>query len=230
MAQYRRIKVYNTILEQGLVPLFYHQDLPTARQIVAAVQGGGGNIVEFTNRGDSAFEVFSKLAQEVALSASGKSAFPGMILGVGSVLDAPTAALFVAAGANFIVGPAFNPEVARLCNRRKIAYLPGCGTVSEISAAEEAGVEIVKLFPGESVGGPGFVKAVLGPLPWANLLPTGGVDATEESIQKWFKAGVCAVGMGSNLVTKDFVAAGNFQGISERTAHVLAWIRAARAA
>jgi 2-dehydro-3-deoxyphosphogluconate aldolase/(4S)-4-hydroxy-2-oxoglutarate aldolase len=220
MAQFRRIQVYNTLLEQGLVPLFYHHDLPTARQVIAALQAGGTSVVEFTNRGDSAFEVFSNLSQAV----------PGLILGVGSVLDAPTAALFIAAGANFIVGPAFNPEVARLCNRRKIAYLPGCATVSEISAAEEMGAEIVKIFPGETLGGPAFVKAVLAPLPWANLMPTGGVDATEESIHKWFKAGVCAVGMGSNLVSKDAVASGNFNRISERTAQVLAWIRAARSA
>jgi 2-dehydro-3-deoxyphosphogluconate aldolase/(4S)-4-hydroxy-2-oxoglutarate aldolase len=218
MAQYRRLQVYNTLLEQGLAPLFYHQDAQIARQIVEAVQAGGGKIVEFTNRGDFAYPVFSQIAHAV----------PGMILGVGSVLDAPTAAVFIAAGANFIVSPAFNPEVARLCNRRKIAYLPGCGTVSEISTAEEYGAEIVKIFPGETLGGPAFVKAVLAPLPWANLMPTGGVDATQESIQKWFKAGACAVGMGSNLVSKDALATRNFNLVSERTAQVLAWIQAAQ--
>lgn len=223
MAQHKRLAVYNTLIDLGLVPLFYHADSETSKQVVQAIYAGGGRVVEFTNRGDFAFEVFTGLAHHVVKT------MPDLVLGVGSVLDAPTAAMYIAAGANFVVGPAFNPEVARLCNRRKIAYLPGCGTVSEISTAEEYGVEIVKLFPGEAVGGPGFVKAVLGPLPWARLMPTGGVDATEASIQSWFKAGVCAVGMGSNLVTKDFLSAGNWAGISERTAQVLAWIRAARA-
>jgi 2-dehydro-3-deoxyphosphogluconate aldolase/(4S)-4-hydroxy-2-oxoglutarate aldolase len=210
------------MIELGLVPVFYHPDLEVARQIVLACQAGGARIVEFTNRGDFAFQVFSALSQDLA------KAEPDVILGVGSVIDAPTAGMYIAAGANFIVGPALNAEVARLCNRRKIAYMPGCGSASEISQAEELGVEIVKIFPGEAVGGPGFVKAILGPCPWTRIMPTGGVDATEESIRAWFKAGVACVGMGSNLITKERVAAGDFEAISQKVAQVLAWIKATR--
>jgi len=143
-------------------------------------------------------------------------------------VDAPTAAMYIAYGANFIVGPNFNPEVARLCNRRKIAYAPGCASMTEIADAEELGVEMVKVFPGKSVGGPDFVKSVLGPCPWTRIMPTGGVDATQESINAWFKAGVACVGIGSQLITKQFVAEGNFDGLAQKTAQVLHWIREVR--
>jgi len=144
------------------------------------------------------------------------------------VVDAGTAGLYINSGANFVVGPVLNPEVARLCNRRKVAYSPGCATPSEISAAEEWGVEIVKVFPGQTVGGPAFVKSVLGPMPWTRIMPTGGVDATRESIRAWFGAGVTAVGIGSKLIDKARVAAGDFEGISRQVAQVLAWIAQAR--
>jgi 2-dehydro-3-deoxyphosphogluconate aldolase/(4S)-4-hydroxy-2-oxoglutarate aldolase len=147
---------------------------------------------------------------------------------VGSVDDAPTAALYLAHGANFVVGPTFSEEVVRLCNRRKVAYLPGCGSVNEIATAEEWGVEIVKLFPGESVGGPGFVKALLAPRPWTRVMPTGGVTPEEDNLRAWFEAGVVCVGMGSNLVRSDWVKAGNFQAIQDSTRTVLDRIRAIR--
>jgi 2-dehydro-3-deoxyphosphogluconate aldolase/(4S)-4-hydroxy-2-oxoglutarate aldolase len=214
--------VLNTILELGLVPVFYNGDLEVAKQIVAACVKGGSRVVEFTNRGDFAFQVFTALAQHVA------RAKPDVILGVGSVMDAPTAALYISAGANFVVGPVLNPEVARLCNRRKVAYVPGCGSATEISQAEELGVEIVKVFPGDSVGGPAFVKAVLGPCPWTLIMPTGGVDPTEESMRAWFKAGVACVGIGSKLITKELVAARDFDALSKKVAQVLAWIKEVR--
>jgi 2-dehydro-3-deoxyphosphogluconate aldolase/(4S)-4-hydroxy-2-oxoglutarate aldolase len=222
VARFSRLDVLNTVIDLGLVPVFTHPDLAVARQIVAACRAGGARVVEFTNRGDSAPRVFAELAQTVAESA------PDVILGVGTVVDAPTAALYLSAGANFVVGPILNPEIARLCNRRKVAYMPGCGSATEISQAEELGVEIVKVFPGSSVGGPGFVKAVLAPMPWTRIMPTGGVDASEESIRAWFGAGVACVGIGSKLVAKDLVAAGDFDAISARVAQVLAWIEEAR--
>jgi 2-dehydro-3-deoxyphosphogluconate aldolase/(4S)-4-hydroxy-2-oxoglutarate aldolase len=154
---------------------------------------------------------------------------PDVILGVGSVVDAPTAALYIAYGANFVVGPLLNPEIARLCNQRKIAYSPGCGSASEIARAEELGVEIVKVFPGTSVGGPAFVRSVLGPCPWTSIMPTGGVDATEESIMAWFGAGVACVGIGSKLIRKEWVAAGDWMAITAQVRKVLAWIQDARA-
>lgn len=222
MARYTRLQVYDAMLTTGLVPLFYHDDPMVAQEIVKAVSNGGARVLEFTNRGEKALPVFSHVNSYIV-----DTKLP-IILGVGSVVDAPTAALYIAHGANFIVGPLFNPEVARLCNRRKIAYLPGCATVAEISAAEEAGVEIVKVFPGETVGGPAFIKAVLGPLPWTRLMPTGGVEATRESVQSWLKAGACCVGLGSNLVRKDWVAVKNYQAMQETTSSILKWIAEAR--
>jgi 2-dehydro-3-deoxyphosphogluconate aldolase/(4S)-4-hydroxy-2-oxoglutarate aldolase len=222
MARYDRLCVLNTMIELGLVPVFYNPDVGVAKRIVAACRAGGARVVEFTNRGDFAFQVYTELARHVA------EAEPDVILGVGSVIDAPTAALYISAGANFVVGPVLNAEVARLCNRRKVAYSPGCGSVSEISDAEELGVEIVKVFPGTQVGGPAFVKAVRGPMPWTRIMPTGGVDATEESIRGWFEAGAACAGMGSKLITKELVARGDFDAISAKVAQVLAWIREVR--
>lgn len=224
MAQFDRLTVYNTILTDGMVPLFYHHDLATSRQIVAALAAGGSHVVEFTNRGDFAIEVFRELARYCAAH------HPTMILGVGSVEDAPTAALFAAHGANFIVGPNFNAEVARFCNRRKLAYLPGCQTVTEIAIAEEWGAEIVKLFPGNATGGASFVSAVKAPRPWTRIMPTGGVNPDEANLKEWFKAGVACVGMGSNLIRKDWVNAGEFSKIQELTASTLALIQNLRMA
>ena len=222
MARFTRMQVLNTMVEQGLVPIFYNPDVEVAKKTTAACAAGGARIVEFTNRGDFAWHVFTELTRHAA------EACPEVILGVGSVTDAPTAAMYIASGANFVVAPQFNPEVARLCNRRKIAYIPGCGTVSEISQAEEYGVEIVKLFPGGSVGGPEFVKAVLGPCPWTRILPTGGVEASAEGIKAWFDAGAACVGMGSKLISKKRIASGEYEAISQDVAKVLGWIRVAK--
>ncbi|MCL4299757.1 MAG: bifunctional 4-hydroxy-2-oxoglutarate aldolase/2-dehydro-3-deoxy-phosphogluconate aldolase [Anaerolineae bacterium] len=222
MARFTRLDVLNTMLDLGLIPVFYQKDVEVAKQIVAACAAGGARVIEFTNRGDFAYHVFTELSRHFAQTD------PQVILGVGSIVDAPTAAMYIASGANFVVGPILNAEVARLCNRRKIAYSPGCGSASEIAEAEELGVEIVKVFPGSSVGGPGFVKAVLGPCPWTRIMPTGGVEATRESIGAWFKAGVACVGMGSNLITKEAVATGDFEAISRNVAQALAWIKEVR--
>jgi 2-dehydro-3-deoxyphosphogluconate aldolase/(4S)-4-hydroxy-2-oxoglutarate aldolase len=222
MARYSRLEVLNTMVSIGLVPVFYHEDLEVAKRIVAACAAGGARVVEFTNRGDLAYQVFSDLVRYV------EDENLDVILGVGSVLDPGTAALYISSGANFVVGPVLNPDVAKACNRRKIAYSPGCGSASEISAAEELGVEICKVFPGSQVGGPAFVKAVLGPMPWTSIMPTGGVDATEDSITAWFQAGVSCVGIGSKLIAKDLVAAGDYEAITRRTADVIGWIRQAR--
>jgi 2-dehydro-3-deoxyphosphogluconate aldolase/(4S)-4-hydroxy-2-oxoglutarate aldolase len=222
MARFSRLEVLNAIVETGLVPVFYNPDVEVAKKIAEAVAAGGARVLEFTNRGDFAPAVFAELARHLAES------HPKLILGVGSIVDAPTAALYLASGANFVVGPNLNPEVARLCNRRKVAYSPGCGSASEIAQAEELGVEIVKVFPGDSVGGPNFVKAILGPCPWTRIMPTGGVEATKESLAAWFKAGITAAGIGSHLIRKDWVAAGNYAAITAKTAEVLAWIREVR--
>ncbi|HOU13375.1 MAG TPA: bifunctional 4-hydroxy-2-oxoglutarate aldolase/2-dehydro-3-deoxy-phosphogluconate aldolase [Anaerolineae bacterium] len=222
MARFDRMTVLNRIMELGLIPVFYHADVEVAAKIVAACAAGGATVVEFTNRGDFAPQVFLELSKHFT------KADPNIILGIGSIVDAPTAALYIAYGANFVVGPNFNPEVARLCNRRKIPYAPGCGSATEIAEAEELGVEIVKVFPGKSVGGPDFVRSVLGPCPWTRIMPTGGVDATQESINAWFKAGVACVGIGSQLITKQYIAAQDFEGLAQKTAQILQWIREVR--
>ncbi len=222
MARFTRLQVWNAMENLGLIPLFYHADAETAQKVVAAVSAGGAKVIEFTNRGDRAFEVFRELIVAVEKSD------PAVILGVGSVLDPATAALYISLGANFIVGSVTNPEVARLCNRRKIPYIPGCGTSSEISAAEELGVEICKVFPGAQLGGPEFVKAVKGPCPWSKLMPTGGVEAKWENIKAWFDAGVTCIGMGSDLVRKEFIANADWDGLTALTAECLAMVRKAR--
>lgn len=222
MARFKRLDVLNTMARTGLVPVFYESDFETAKSIVAACADAGARVVEYTNRGDQAFMVFADLVKHFAATR------PDIILGVGSIVDAPTAALYIGCGANFVVGPILNAEVARLCNRRKVAYSPGCGSATEISAAEELGCEIVKLFPGKEVGGPSFVKSILGPCPWTSIMPTGGVEATQQSIDAWFKAGVACVGMGSNLIAKELVAAKDFPAITAKTRQVLEWINEAR--
>jgi 2-dehydro-3-deoxyphosphogluconate aldolase / (4S)-4-hydroxy-2-oxoglutarate aldolase len=222
MARFARLDVLNEIVKTGLVPVFYHQDLEVAKKTVAACAKGGARVVEFTNRGDNAWRIFSDLVIHFA------KADPSVILGVGSVVDAPTAALYISSGANFVVGPVLNAEVGRICNRRQVPYSPGCATASEISAAQELGVEIVKIFPGECVGGPAFVKSVLGPMPWTRIMPTGGVDPTKESIDAWFKAGIVAAGIGSKLITKELLAAGDFDGIAKNAENTIELIRAAR--
>jgi 2-dehydro-3-deoxyphosphogluconate aldolase/(4S)-4-hydroxy-2-oxoglutarate aldolase len=223
VARFGRLHVLNEIIRIGLVPVFYQANLGLAKDIVAACAAGGAKVVEFTNRGDNAYRVFSDLVAHFA------TADPEVILGVGSVIDPATAALYISSGANFVVGPVLNPEVARTCNRRKVAYSPGCGTVSEISAAEELGVEIVKVFPGNLVGGPRFVKSVLGPMPWTRIMPTGGVDTTPESLTEWFEAGVAAVGIGSKLITKALVEARDFERLAQTVSSVVGWIDVARA-
>ena len=222
MARFDRMTVLNTMLETGLVPVFYNGDVEVAKKIVTACAKGGARIVEFTNRGDRAWNVFTELITWA------EDAQPDIILGVGSVVDAPTAALYISSGTNFVVGPILNPEIARLCNRRKVAYSPGCGTASEISEAEELGVETVKVFPGGLVGGPPFIKAVRGPAPWTRIMPTGGVDATEENVKGWIEAGAACLGMGSKLVRKDLVATGDYGAISKNVNNVLGWIQEAR--
>lgn len=201
MAQYSRIEVFQAMQRTGLVPLFYHPDLETSKAVVEACYKGGARLLEFTARGDFAHEVFGELVKYVS------TALPGMIMGVGSVTDGASASRFMALGANFIVTPVLREDIALVCNRRKVLWSPGCGSLTEIARAEELGCELVKLFPGD-VYGPGFVKGVKGPQPWTSIMPTGGVSPEEENLRSWFDAGVTCVGMGSKLIKKD--ANGNF--------------------
>ena len=222
MARFMRLEVIDTLLDTGLVPLFYNADVDTSIELASACSRGGARVIEFTNRGELAYPVFTELVRHFT------KADPNIILGVGSIVDAPTAALYLAAGANFIVGPSFNAEIAKLCNRRKILYMSGCATETEISTAEESGAEICKIFPGETVGGPAFIKGVMAPCPWHRLMPTGGVDASEASIGEWIQSGAVAVGMGSKLITAQAVKDKVYDGIAARTAQCLNWVQMAR--
>lgn len=216
MARFSRIEVYNAILETGIVPVFYNPDVEIAKQVISACYEGGIRVFEFTNRGDFAHEVFAELSKW------SKDACPEMILGIGSIVDAPTASLYLQLGANFVVGPLLNPDVFKVCNRRQVAYSPGCATTTEIGMAQELGAEIVKIFPGGDVGGPLFVKNIKGPMPWSKIMVTGGVAPTEENLTKWFEAGVDAVGIGSNLFPKEVIQNKEWNKISELCAKCLA--------
>jgi len=217
-----RLAVLAAMMEQGVIPVFYHQDVEVCKNVIQACANGGAKCTEFTNRGDFAWHVFMEVTQHFV------KADPSVIMGVGSIIDAPTAGLYLANGANFVVGPVLNAEVARLCNRHCVPYSPGCGSASEVSEAHELGCEIVKIFPGSSVGGPEFVSNIRGPMPWTKLMPTGGVDPTEESLTKWFKAGIVCAGMGSKLITKEMLAGKDYKGITQKVADTIALIKKIR--
>jgi 2-dehydro-3-deoxyphosphogluconate aldolase/(4S)-4-hydroxy-2-oxoglutarate aldolase len=215
MARFSRIETCRVMAATGMVPVFYHADLEVVKRVVKACYLGGARAFEFTNRGDFAHEVFGELEKWTAREC------PAMITGVGSVVDAGTASLYLQLGANFIVGPALNPDIFKACNRRQVPYIPGCGSVTEIGLAQELGAEIVKVFPAGNVGGPSFVKNVKGPMPWSRLMVTGGVEPTGENLDKWFAAGVTCVGMGSNLFPKEVIAAGAWEEITRACEEVL---------
>lgn len=222
MAQFNKIQVLQAILATGMVPVYYHADAEVAKRVVKACYDGGVRAFEFTNRGDFASEVFIELVKYA------RRECPELILGVGSIVDAPTAALFLQYGANFVVGPYLNPEVARLCNRHLVPYTPGCGSVTEIGTAHELGCDLVKIFPAGNVGGPSFVKNIKAPLPWTLVMATGAVEPTEENLSAWFKAGVACVGMGSKLFPKETVSAGDWEAIAEKCRYSLDIIKQAR--
>ncbi|MBJ7880619.1 bifunctional 4-hydroxy-2-oxoglutarate aldolase/2-dehydro-3-deoxy-phosphogluconate aldolase [Gelidibacter salicanalis] len=201
MAQYSRIEVATVMAKTGLVPLFYHDDVEVSKKVLKACYDGGARLLEFTSRGDFAYEIFAELNKYAIAE------LPGMVLGIGSVTDAAAASLYMQLGANFIVTPVLREDIALVCNRRKVLWSPGCATLTEIAKAEELGCEIVKLFPGDAYS-PGYVKAMKGPCPWTSIMPTGGVAPTKESLTSWFDAGVTCVGIGSKLIVKH--SSGNF--------------------
>ena len=217
-----RMAVLAAMIDQGVIPVFYHPDVETCVNVIQACANGGARCIEFTNRGEFAAHTFLDVTRHFA------KADPSVIMGVGSIVDAPTAGLFIANGAKFVVGPILNAEVARVCNRRMVPYSPGCGSATEISYAQELGSEIVKVFPGESVGGPTFVRNVLGPMPWTKIMPTGGVDPDEASLREWFGAGIVAAGMGSKLITQELLQAGDWAGIEARVRETVDLIRKIR--
>ena len=216
MAAKDRMTVLAAMMDQSIIPVFYDPDVEVCRNVIQACANGGAKCVEFTNRGDFAAHVFLEVTRHFA------SADPSVVMGVGSIVDAPTAAIYIANGARFVVGPLLIAEVARLCNRRGIPYSPGCGSATEIGDAQELGCEIVKVFPGASVGGPEFVRSVMAPMPWTRIMPTGGVEPTEDSLRKWFGAGIVACGVGSNLITKELLKAKDYAGIEAKVRDAIA--------
>ena len=219
MARFNKLQVLGAIISTGMVPVYYNKDVETAKQVVKACYEGGVRAFEFTNRGDFAHEVFAELIKFAAKEC------PELVLGVGSIVDPGTASLYLQLGANFIVGPLFNPEIAKVCNRRLVPYTPGCGSVSEIGFAQEVGCDLCKIFPAGNVGGPSFVKNIKAPMPWSVIMATGAVEPTEENLSAWFKAGVTCVGMGSMLFPKEMIAEGNWGGISALCSNALAIIK-----
>ena len=222
MARYDKMQVMNKMASTGMVPVFYHPTPEVACQVMQACYDGGVRVFEFTNRGDFAHEVFEEVVKFAAKEC------PELALGVGSVVDPATAALYLQLGACFVVGPLFNPEIAKICNRRLVAYTPGCGSVSEVGFAQESGCDLCKIFPGDVLG-PKLVKGLMAPMPWSKLMVTGGVSPDEENLTSWIKAGVYCVGMGSKLFPKDVVAAQNWKAITDKCVEALGYIAKARA-
>ena len=221
MAKFDKIQVMSKMKETGMVPVFYHSDVEVAKQVILACYKGGVRAFEFTNRGDFAHEVFAECVKFAAKEC------PEMAMGVGSIVDAPTASLYIQLGACFVVGPLLNADIAKVCNRRLVAYCPGCGSVSEIGLAQELGCDLTKVFPGD-VYGPAFVKGVMAPCPWSNIMVTGGVSPDKENLTAWIKAGAFCVGMGSKLFPKDVVVAKDWNYITEKCKESLSYITAAK--
>lgn len=214
--------VQQQIINQGIIPVFYHPDEEVCINVISACSAGGAKCIEFTNRGEFACDLFLRLNKYFS------KADTSLILGVGSVVDASTAGIYINNGAKFVVCPLLNAEVVRLCNRRAITCSPGCASASEINYAQELGCNIVKVFPGASVGGPEFVKSILGPMPWSKIMPTGGVEPTIESLKKWFGAGIVAAGVGSNLITKEILAKKDYAKLTDEVQNVLATVKKIR--
>jgi 2-dehydro-3-deoxyphosphogluconate aldolase/(4S)-4-hydroxy-2-oxoglutarate aldolase len=221
MSQFSRIEVAQAMKDSGMVPLFFHSDIELSKNILKACYKGGARLMEFTARGDFAHEVFGELTKYAIKE------LPGMILGVGSVTDAASASLYMALGANFIVTPVLREDIAIVCNRRKVLWSPGCGSLTEIAKAEELGCEIVKLFPGD-IYGPEFVKGIKGPQPWTSIMPTGGVTPTKDNLKGWFDAGVTCVGLGSQLISKDIMANKDYAKLEQDVKNALDIIKSVR--
>lgn len=221
MAKFMKYEVINKTFEIGIIPVFYDSDIEVAKKIIRACADGGAKVLEFTNRGDHAFELFGELIK------FRDAELPDVLLGAGTIIEAPTTSIYINSGAEFIVGPQFNPEVSRVCNRRKIPYIAGCSTPSEISNAEEAGSDLVKVFPA-SVLTPAFIKAFLAPSPWSKLLPSGGIRVTREDIHSWIKAGAAAINLGSDLISHELINARDFEGLTRKTEQCICWVKEAR--
>ena len=207
-------QIADAIIAQGMLPLYFNADETVSVDILKAVYKAGVKALEYTNRGEAALANFKKMVNVR------NAEMPGMLLGVGTVKNLQTAKDYLAAGADFLVSPGFVKEVADYAVANDIFYAPGCMTPSEIIAAENAGIGFIKLFPGNMLG-PEFLSGIKDIFPKLLFMPTGGVDTTRENIEGWFKAGVCAVGMGSKLISKKLMEAKDYTTIEKMTKEVL---------
>lgn len=190
-------EIFEEIKRTRVVPLFTHDDPTLAVEVLKAAYEGGIRVFEFTNRKKNSFQVFGSLVKH-------RSQYPDLMLGIGTIMDPDTTLKFIDAGADFIISPILKTSMAEICHRYNKHWMPGCATLTEIVTAKEFGAEIIKIFPG-SVLGPGFVSSIMPVVPDLNLMITGGVEPTEQNLSSWFKAGAMAVGMGSQLFTKEIL-------------------------
>jgi len=207
-------RITDAIIQQGMLPLYFNSSDEVSLDVLKAIYRAGVKAVEYTNRGDAALANFKRM---VVLR---NAEMPGLLLGVGTIKNMQHAKDYMAAGADFLVSPGFVPDVAAYCVSNDIFYAPGCMTPSEIIAAENAGIKFIKLFPGNMLG-PEFLTTIKDIFPKLLFMPTGGVDTTKENIEGWFKAGVCAVGMGSKLISKKLMEAKDYGTIESETKKVL---------
>jgi len=215
-------EISDLIKSSGLVPVFNHDEPGTSLKVIKACYDAGLRVFEWTNRGSKAYDVFSQVIDDV------REHLPGMVVGAGTIFNEDAARRYIARGARFIVSPVLDPSLAEVCKKLNVLWIPGTGTATEIYQASKWGADIIKVFPGTAVGGPGFIKAVRGPMPWVQLMPTGGVTADEENLRSWFDAGVCCVGMGSKLFTRDVVDDEDTGNLSKRIQETLRKIQDVR--
>ena len=211
-------QVSDAIVKQGMLPLYFNADETTSIETLRALYSAGITALEYTNRGDAALANFKKMV------AVRNADMPGLLLGVGTIKNLQQAEDYMQAGADFLVSPGFVKEVADYAVSKDIFYAPGCMTPSEIIAAENAGIKFIKLFPGNMLGSE-FLSGIKDIFPKLLFMPTGGVDTTKENIEGWFKAGVCAVGMGSKLISKKLMEARDYATIELETIKVLELIK-----
>jgi 2-dehydro-3-deoxyphosphogluconate aldolase / (4S)-4-hydroxy-2-oxoglutarate aldolase len=213
-------QIVSKMKELGLVPLFTHDDIEIAKQVIEAAYRGGVRVFEFTNRKKNSFEVFT-----AALEYCKK--FPDLMLGIGTIMDGATTKKFIDAGAHFIISPILKLEMAKVCLDHNILWMPGCATLTEIVTAKEHGAQVIKVFPG-SVLGPGFVSSIMPVVPDLQLMITGGVEPNEKNLSAWFKAGAMSVGLGSQLFTKEILEKRDWASLEKSVSDALQIIKTLR--
>jgi 2-dehydro-3-deoxyphosphogluconate aldolase/(4S)-4-hydroxy-2-oxoglutarate aldolase len=217
---FSRSQIITSMSTTGVIPMFYHGEPAVALKIMEAVYTGGARVIEFTNRGPNAFEVFKAMLKEA-------EKYPGLLIGIGTVLDMKTTERYIKAGADFIISPIVSTEVAETCTKNDKMWIPGAATPTEIHIAKELGAEIIKIFPA-SVLGPGFVSAVLPTMPELKLMVTGGVEPTQASLSTWFRTGIVCAGMGSQLITKEILSKGDWALLRHKVSDSIEIIRQIR--